>query len=498
MPPFTQRSKSNLTEMIMKLSDRSLIKTASYINGAWREADSSFALNNPATGEKLADIADHGADAVREAIDAAAAAQKEWAARTAKDRAMLMRSWFNLVMENQEDLAQIITAEMGKPLAESRGEIAYGASFIDWFAEEGRRITGDILQPHMTDKRLMVLKQPIGVVAAITPWNFPNAMITRKVAPAIAAGCAVVLKPAAETPLSALALAELADRAGIPAGVINIVCGTNARDIGAEMTSNDIVRKVTFTGSTEVGRILMRQSADTIKKMGLELGGNAPLIIFDDADIEVAVRETLASKFRNAGQTCVCANRIFVQSGIYDAFSKALAEKVAAMKVGDGAEDGVAIGPLIDAQGLEKVARHVEDARAKGAEAIVGGGAHAMGGTFFEPTVLTGMTTDMAIYAEETFGPVAPLFKFDTEEEVIAMANDTIFGLAGYFFARDMARVWRVAEALEYGIVSVNTGIFSNEVGPFGGVKQSGIGREGSKYGIDDFLEMKYVCLGEI
>ena len=484
----------------MKLKDEALLKTASYVNGKWVDAPKkkTFAINNPATGEKLADVADLGAAETRKAIDAAAAAQKDWAARTAKERAMLMRAWYDLIMENQEDLAGIITAEMGKPLAESKGEVAYGASFIDWFAEEGRRVTGDILQPHMTDKRLMVLKQPIGVVGAITPWNFPNAMITRKIAPAVAAGCSVVLKPAEQTPLSALALAELADRAGIPAGVVNIVNGMDAPAIGKELTTNPVVRKVTFTGSTEVGRLLMRQSADTVKKISLELGGNAPLIIFDDADIEVAVRETLASKFRNAGQTCVCANRIFVQDGIHDEFAAALTEKVAAMEVGNGADEGVLTGPLIDNQGLEKVERHVKDAVAKGAEVRVGGNRHALGHTFFEPTVLTGMTAKMEIYGEETFGPVAPLFRFSTEEEVIAMANDTIFGLAGYFFAKDMARVWRVAEALEYGIVSVNTGIFSNEVGPFGGVKQSGIGREGSKYGIDDFLEMKYVCLGEV
>jgi succinate-semialdehyde dehydrogenase/glutarate-semialdehyde dehydrogenase len=387
---------------------------------------------------------------------------------------------------------------MGKPLAEARGEIAYGASFIDWFGEEGRRISGDILQPHMTDKRIMVLKQPIGVFGAITPWNFPNAMITRKLAPGLAAGCAAVLKPAEQTPLSALALAVLAERAGIPKGVINIVNGLDAPAMGLELTSNPIVRKITFTGSTEVGRILMKQSADTIKKVSFELGGNAPLIVFDDADLDVAVREALASKFRNAGQTCVCANRIFVQAGIYDAFAAALTAKVQEMKVGNGADDGVVQGPLIDMQGLEKVERHVQDAVAKGAQVQIGGGRHELGETFFQPTVLTGMKTDMQIFSEETFGPVAPLFKFDTEEEVIAMANDTIFGLAGYFFAKDMARVWRVAEALEYGIVSVNTGIFSNEIGPFGGVKQSGIGREGSKYGIDDFLEMKYICLGEI
>jgi len=484
----------------MQLKDSSLLRSESYVNGEWLAAPGgkTFSINNPATGELIMAVADHGADTIKKAIDAAAIAQKEWAGRTAKDRAMLMRAWFNLIMENQEDLAQILTAEMGKPLAEARGEIAYGASFIDWFGEEGRRISGDILQPHMTDKRIMVLKQPIGVFGAITPWNFPNAMITRKLAPGLAAGCAAVLKPAEQTPLSALALAVLAERAGIPKGVINIVNGLDAPAMGLELTSNPIVRKITFTGSTEVGRILMKQSADTIKKVSFELGGNAPLIVFDDADLDVAVREALASKFRNAGQTCVCANRIFVQSGIYDAFATALTAKVQEMKVGNGADDGVVQGPLIDMQGLEKVERHVQDAVAKGAKVQIGGNRHELGETFFQPTVLTGMKTDMQIFSEETFGPVAPLFKFETEEEVIAMANDTIFGLAGYFFAKDMARVWRVAEALEYGIVSVNTGIFSNEIGPFGGVKQSGIGREGSKYGIDDFLEMKYVCLGEI
>ena len=484
----------------MQLKDSSLLRSESYVNGEWLAAHGgkTFPINNPATGELIMAVADHGADTIKKAIDAAAIAQKEWAGRTAKDRAMLMRAWFNLIMENQEDLAQILTAEMGKPLAEARGEIAYGASFIDWFGEEGRRISGDILQPHMTDKRIMVLKQPIGVFGAITPWNFPNAMITRKLAPGLAAGCAAVLKPAEQTPLSALALAVLAERAGIPKGVINIVNGLDAPAMGLELTSNPTVRKITFTGSTEVGRILMKQSADTIKKVSFELGGNAPLIVFDDADLDVAVREALASKFRNAGQTCVCANRIFVQSGIYDAFATALTAKVQEMKVGNGADDGVVQGPLIDMQGLEKVERHVQDAVAKGAKVQIGGNRHELGETFFQPTVLTGMKTDMQIFSEETFGPVAPLFKFETEEEVIAMANDTIFGLAGYFFAKDMARVWRVAEALEYGIVSVNTGIFSNEIGPFGGVKQSGIGREGSKYGIDDFLEMKYVCLGEI
>lgn len=492
--------KKAITTMKLKdkLKDKTLLKTESYVNGEWVAAPDgkTFAIHNPATGELLAEVADHGAETIRTAIAHAGNAQKEWAGLIAKDRAMLMRKWFNLIMENQEDLAQILTAEMGKPLAEARGEIAYGASFIDWFSEEGRRINGDIPQPHMTDKRIMVLKQPIGVFGAITPWNFPNAMITRKLAPGLAAGCTAVLKPAEQTPLSALVLAELAERAGIPAGVINIVNGMDAPAMGLELTSNPLVRKITFTGSTEVGRLLMKQSADTIKKVSFELGGNAPLIVFDDADIDQAVQETIVSKYRNAGQTCVCANRIFVQGGIYDAFADALTAKVAEMKIGNGIDDDVTIGPLIDQQGLDKVERHVKDAVAKGAEIKIGGGRHQHGGTFFEPTVLTKMTTDMAVFSEETFGPVAPLFKFTTEDEVIAMANDTIFGLAGYFFAKDMGRVWRVAEALEYGIVSVNTGVFSNEIGPFGGVKQSGIGREGSKYGIDDFLELKYVCLG--
>ena len=484
----------------MKLNDPNLLRTDSYVDGKWVSAPDgkTFPIHNPATGALIANVADHGVETVKKAIIAAKKAQKEWAKRTAKDRAMLMRKWYNLIMENQEDLAQIITAEMGKPLAEARGEVAYGASFIDWFGEEARRIDGDILQPHMTDKRLMILKQPVGVFGAITPWNFPNAMITRKLAPGVAAGCAAILKPSEQTPLSALAIAELADRAGIPPGIVNIINGMDASAIGMELTSNPIVRKITFTGSTEVGRILMKQSADTIKRVSFELGGNAPLIIFDDADIEVAVRETMATKFRNAGQTCVCANRIFVQSGIYDEFSTALTAKVKDINVGNGADDGVSVGPLIDEQGLEKVDRHVKNAIEMGAIAITGGNKHALGFTFFEPTVLTDMTPKMQIFSEETFGPIAPLFKFETEEEVIEMANDSIFGLAGYFFATDSSRVWRVAEALEFGIVSINTGIFSNEVGPFGGFKQSGIGREGSKYGIDEYLELKYVCIGEV
>jgi len=481
----------------MKLSDPSLLKTDAYINGQWvGSGDKRIPVTNPATGEVIAEVADHGAEMTKKAIDAAAAAQKGWAALTAKERAVIMRRWFNLIMENQEDLAQILTAEMGKPLAEARGEIAYGASFIDWFAEEGRRITGDVLMPHQSDKRLMVLKQPIGVYAAITPWNFPNAMITRKIGPGMAAGCAGVIKPAKQTPLSALAMAELADRAGVPAGVMNVINGSSASAIGNELCSNPIVRKITFTGSTEVGRLLMKQSAESIKKVSMELGGNAPLIVFDDADLSVAVPEALASKFRNAGQTCVCANRIFVQDGIYDEFAAAMKAAVEKMKLGNGAEDGVTIGPLIDEPGMLKAEEHVNDAVSGGAKVLTGGRRSNLGATFFEPTVLTDAKPSMKVFHEETFGPVAPLFRFKTEEEVIAMANDTIFGLASYFFANDMARVWRVAEQLEYGIVSVNTGIFSNEIGPFGGIKQSGIGREGSRYGIDEYLEMKYICLG--
>ncbi len=451
----------------MKLSDPSLLKTDAYINGKWVDAGGkTIAVTNPATGEVIANVADHGGEISRTAIEAAEVAQKKWAALTAKERAVIMRRWFNLIMENQEDLAQILTAEMGKPLAESRGEVAYGASFIDWFAEEGRRVTGDVLMPHQSDKRLVVMKQPIGVYGAITPWNFPNAMITRKVGPGMAAGCAGVVKPAKQTPLSALALAELADRAGVPAGVLNVLNGSSASAIGTEICTNPIVRKVTFTGSTEVGRVLMKQSADTIKKVSMELGGNAPLIVFDDADLSVAVPEALASKFRNAGQTCVCANRIFVQDGIYDEFAAAMAAEVAKMKLGNGADDGVTMGPLIDEQGLQKAEEHVENAVRGGAKTLIGGNRSNLGSTYFEPTVLTDVTPDMQIFREETFGPVAPLFRFKTEEEVIALANDTIFGLAAYFFAKDMARVWRVAEQLEYGIVSVNTGIFSNEIGP--------------------------------
>ncbi len=480
----------------MQLNDPSLLRVDSYINGSWIANGKTFAVTNPATGEVIAKVADLGAAEVTAAINAAVPAQKEWAKRTAKDRAMVMREWFDLVIANAEDLAVILTTEMGKPLAEAKGEIVYGASFIDWFAEEARRICGDVLETPQADKRLLTFKQPIGVFGAITPWNFPIAMITRKVAPGIAAGCACVLKPAEQTPLSALALAELAERAGLPAGVMNIVTTMDAPAIGETMCADDRIRKMTFTGSTEVGRILMRQSANSVKKMSLELGGNAPLLVFDDADLDKAVAGTMMSKFRNAGQTCVCANRIFVQDGIYDAFAKRLAEATKALKVGNGMTDGVEQGPIIDNQGFTKIMRHVEDAVDKGASLLTGGKPHALGGTFFEPTVLTEMTSDMQLFREETFGPVAAMFKFSDEDDAIAMANDSEFGLAAYLFTENAARLFRVSEALEFGIVAANTGIFSSEVGPFGGLKNSGLGREGSKYGIDEFLEIKFVCVG--
>ena len=482
----------------MNLNDLTLLRTDSYVNGAWTKAkgDKRFAVTNPANGAVIAEVADLGAAEVTDAIDAAVPAQKEWAARTAKDRAMVLRKWYDLIMANADDLAIILTTEMGKPLAEARGEVAYGASFIDWFGEEARRVCGDVMESPIPDKRFLTFKQPIGVFGAITPWNFPIAMITRKVAPGIAAGCACVLKPAEQTPLSALALAELAHRAGLPAGVMNIVTGMDAPAMGSALCDDDRIRKMTFTGSTEVGRILMRQSADTLKKMSLELGGNAPLIVFDDADLDLAIAGAMASKYRNAGQTCVCANRLFVQDGIYDEFARRLTEASAAMKVGDGLEEGVEQGPIIDDQGLAKVERHVADAIAKGATVLTGGKRHALGGTFYEPTVLTGMSSDMQMYGEETFGPVAGLFRFSTDDEAVAMANDTEFGLAAYIFTDSTSRLFRVSEALEYGMVSANTGIFSSEVGPFGGVKSSGLGREGSKYGIDEFLEIKFVCVG--
>ncbi len=482
----------------MKLKDPSLLRSQAYINGAWIDAADGrvFAVNNPADGSLIAEVADLGADSITAAIDAAVPAQKAWAATPAKTRAMILRRWYDLVIENTDDLAMILTTEMGKPLAEAKGEIAYGASFIDWFGEEARRVCGDVMESPQADKRLLTFKQPIGVFGAITPWNFPIAMITRKVAPGLAAGCACVLKPAEQTPLSALALAELATRAGIPAGVMNIVTGLDAPAIGQALCADSRIRKMTFTGSTEVGRILMRQSADSVKKMSLELGGNAPLLVFDDANLDVAVEGAMLSKYRNAGQTCVCANRIFVQDGIYDEFAKRLAKKSAAMKVGNGLDAGVEQGPLIDQQGFDKVTAHVDDALAKGATALVGGKPHELGGTYYEPTVLTNMDSSMRMFREETFGPVAGLFRFTDEAEAIEAANDTEFGLAAYLFTENASRLFRVSESLEYGIVAANTGIFSSEVGPFGGVKNSGLGREGSKYGIDEFLEIKFVCIG--
>jgi len=484
----------------LSLKDPKLFREQCYVDGAWNGAagGGTFAVTNPATGATLAKVPDLGVAEARRAIEAADAAWAVWRKMTAKERGAILRRWFDLIMANQEDLAQILTAEQGKPLAEARGEIAYGASFIEWYAEEGKRVYGDVIPQHQGDKRLLVIKQPVGVTVAITPWNFPIAMVTRKVAPALAAGCTVVLKPAEQTPLSALALAELAGRAGFPKGVLNIITTNDPVAVGGELTSNPLVRKITFTGSTEVGRILMRQAADQVKKVSFELGGNAPLIVFDDADLDAAVEGAIASKYRNAGQTCVCANRIYVQDGIYDAFAKKIAEKVGAFKVGPGTENGVVIGPLIDAQGLEKVEAHVSDALAKGAKVLTGGKRHELGGLFFQPTVLAGVTGDMRLAGEETFGPVAPLFRFRTEEEAVRLANASEFGLAAYFFSRDVGRVFRVSEALEAGIVSVNTGIFSQEVAPFGGVKQSGIGREGSKYGIEPFLEIKFICIGGV
>ncbi|WP_199228753.1 NAD-dependent succinate-semialdehyde dehydrogenase [Azospirillum sp. TSH100] len=483
---------------MLSLNDQGLLRTKGYVNGAWRAADSgkSFPVTNPATGAVIAEVSDMGAAETREAIDAANAALPAWKAKTAKERAAIMRRWYELILAAQEDLAQLMTAEQGKPLTESRGEVVYGASFIEWFAEEGKRAYGDVIPTFAGNKRVVVLKEAIGVVAAITPWNFPNAMITRKVAPALAAGCTVVVKPAEDTPLSALALAELAERAGFPAGVFNIVMGSEPAAIGNELTHSPIVRKVSFTGSTEVGKLLMRQAASTVKKVSLELGGNAPFIVFDDADLDEAVKGAMASKYRNAGQTCVCANRLLVQAGVYDAFAAKLAEAVKALKVGDGAEPGVTQGPLINADAIAKVEELMGDALEKGATVALGGKRHALGGTFFEPTILTGITTEMRVAREEIFGPVAPLFKFETEEDAIRMANDTEFGLAAYFYSRDIGRVWRVAEKLEYGMVGINEGIISTEVAPFGGVKESGIGREGSKYGLDDFMEVKYLCLG--
>jgi len=483
----------------LNLKDPKLFREQCYIDGAWVAADSkkTFPVDNPASGEIIGNVPDMGAAETKRAIEAADKAWPAWRAKTAKERAAILRKWFDLMMANQDDLGLILTTEQGKPLAEAKGEIAYGASFVEWFAEEAKRIYGDVIPQHQADKRILVLKQPIGVSAMITPWNFPNAMITRKAAPALAAGCTVVIKPAEQTPFSALAMAELAERAGIPKGVFNVITG-DAPTIGKEMCANPTVRKVSFTGSTEVGRILMRQSADTIKKLSLELGGNAPFIVFDDADLDAAVEGAIASKYRNAGQTCVCANRIYVQDTVYDAFAAKLAEKVKEFKVGIGTEAGVIIGPLIDQQGMKKVEEHVADATAKGAKVMLGGKAHSRGGLFFEPTILTGVTQQMRVSNEETFGPVAPLYRFKTDDEAIAMANATEFGLAGYFYSRDIGRIFRAAEQLETGMVCVNSGILSTEVAPFGGVKQSGLGREGSKYGIEEYLEVKYLLLGGI
>lgn len=487
----------NTTDLKSMLEDPSLLRTEAYVDGAWIGADddSVFEVDNPARGDVLCSVADVGVAETKRAIDAAYREQKAWAGRTAKDRAAILRKWHDLMVENADDLARILTAEMGKPFAEARGEILYGASFLEWFAEEGKRVYGETIPGHQTDKRIMVIKQAVGVVTSITPWNFPNAMIARKVAPALAAGCTFVGKPAAETPLSALAMAVLAERAGVPAGVFSIVTSSKSADIGKEFTSNPKVRKLTFTGSTEVGRILLRQGADQVLKMSMELGGNAPFIVFDDADLDAAVEGAMISKYRNNGQTCVCANRIYVQEGVYDAFAEKLAAAVQKMNVGDGFDNTVTTGPLITENAVKKVKEHITDAVSKGANIKVGGKRHALGGTFFEPTVLTNVNREMQVARDETFGPLAPLFRFKDEADVIEQANDTIFGLASYFYAQNLSRVWHVAEALEYGMVCVNTGLLSTEVAPFGGVKQSGQGREGSRHGIEDYLEMKYICM---
>jgi len=477
------------------LKDAALLRTDAYIDGKWLAADSgkTFPVTDPANDSVICEIADLGVVETRRAIEAADKALPGWRGKTAGERAGLLRRWYELLLEHQEDLAVLMTTEQGKPLVESRGEVVYGASFIEWFAEEGKRIYGDVIPSHADGKRIIVLKQPIGVVAAVTPWNFPNAMITRKVAPALAAGCTAVVKPAGETPLSALALAELADRAGIPPGVFNVIMTSTSGPVGEELTTSPLVRKFSFTGSTEVGKLLMRQCTSTVKKVSLELGGNAPFIVFDDADLDAAVDGAMASKYRNAGQTCVCANRMLVQDGVYDEFLEKFSARVAALKVGDGREDGVTIGPLINDAAVEKVNELVEDSVSHGAKIVAGGGHD---GRFYVPTILSDVTADMKISSEEIFGPVAPLTRFKTEEEAIALANDTPFGLASYFYARDVGRIWRVSEALEYGIVGINEGIISTAVAPFGGVKESGIGREGSKYGIEDFIEIKYLLVG--
>ena len=480
----------------MSVLSSPLFKQQCYINGQWKDANSGETIDvtNPATGAVLGTVPKMGAAETAEAIEGARVAQKEWAQRTAKERHAVLIKWFNLMMENQAALGELLTLEQGKPLAEATGEIAYGASFIEWFAEEGKRTYGEIIPGHQRDKRIQVLKQPIGVTAAITPWNFPNAMITRKAGAALAAGCSMVVKPATATPYSALALCVLAEQAGIPAGLLSVLTGSSTA-IGGQITSNPTVRKLSFTGSTEVGAKLMEQCAPQIKKTSMELGGNAPFIVFDDADIDAAVEGAIICKFRNNGQTCVCANRIYVQAGVYDAFAEKFAARIATMKVGNGMDEGVAFGPLIEPQALDKVQEHVDDALSKGADVILGGKPHALGGLFFEPTIMTNVDRSMAVTQEETFGPLAPLYRFESEDEVIEQANDTRFGLASYFYAQNLSRVYKVAEALEYGIVGINTGIISTELAPFGGIKESGLGREGSSHGIDDYLELKYLCL---
>ena len=487
----------SVTDLRALLKDPSLLVTQAYVAGQWIDAEDgrTFPVTNPARGDVICTVPDLGRAETRRAIEAADTARREWAARTGKERAAVLRNWHDLMVVNADDLGAILTAEMGKPLAEAKGEILYRASFVEWFAEEAKRIYGETIPGHQRDKRITVIKQPIGVAASITPWNFPNAMIARKVAPALAVGCGFVARPAAETPLSALAMAVLGERAGVPAGLFSVITSKRSSDIGKEFCENPIVRKLTFTGSTEVGRILLRQAADQVMKCSMELGGNAPFIVFDDADLDRAVEGAMISKFRNNGQTCVCANRIYVQAGVYDAFAQKLAAAVGKLNVGDGLSTGVTTGPLINDDAVLKVEEHIADALAGGGKVVTGGKRHALGGTFFEPTVVTGVTPGMKVSTEETFGPLAPLYKFETEEEVVALANDTIFGLASYFYARDIGRITRVQEALEYGMVGVNTGLISTEVAPFGGVKQSGLGREGSHHGAEDYLEMKYICL---
>src|SRR5262249_744770 len=479
------------------LTDPRLFRQACYIDGAWLEAASTIDVDNPATGELVGTVPKLGRDYTRTAIEAAARAFPAWRAKTAKERAVVLRRWFDLMMANQDDLARLMTTEQGKPLAESKGEVAYAAAFLEWFGEEAKRVYGDTIPAHQADKRIVGTKEPVGVVACITPWNFPLAMITRKAGPAIAAGCTVVLKPASQTPFSALALAELAERAGVPKGVFNVLTGS-ASEIGGELTSNPTVRKLSFTGSTETGKLLMAQCAGTGKKRSRELGGNAPFIVFDDANLDAAVEGAIMSKYRNTGQTCVCANRLLVHDTVYDAFAGKLADAVKKLKPSPGTDATATQGPLIDDKAVEKVESHIADATSKGARVLVGSKRHALGGRFFEPTILVDVTPSMAVSREETFGPVAPLFRFTTEDEAVALANDTEFGLAAYFYGRDIGRIWRVAEALEYGIVGINTGIISTEVAPFGGVKESGLGREGSKYGLEEFLEIKYLCMGGI